>query len=312
MTDSRRTQEAIGCLTPIARDSQGPTVARLLSALLLALNLSPCWAALSPESAAKNQPVAPFRIVGDLYYVGASDVAAYLVVTPKGMILLDGGFAETAPMIEKNIATLGFKLMDVKILLNGHAHPDHAGGLAALKHDSGAAFYAMDKEVIPLEHNGQGTFYKGDRKLFDSIQVDRVLHDGDQVSLGGVTLTAHLTAGHTPGCTTWTMHLMDVGKPHDVVILCQLTLPGDLMGKDEDYPGIAADFTHSFVLLKTLPCDVFLSEHGSVFDLQGKVKRIQAGAGDPFIDPAGYQHYLAQAEQDFEQELTTEQKAAAH
>src|SRR5580698_250903 len=132
---------------------------RPLITLLCTLWLASAQAALSPESAAKNQPVAPFRIIGNLYYVGASDVAAYLVVTPKGMILLDGGFAETAPMIEKNIATLGFKLTDVKILLNGHAHPDHAGGLAALKQDSGAAFYAMDKEVQPLEHNGQGTFY---------------------------------------------------------------------------------------------------------------------------------------------------------
>src|SRR5215472_7003064 len=138
------------------------TTMRCCALLLLALWLSP-GLALSPESQAKNQPVAPFHIAGPLYYVGASDVASYLVVTPQGMILLDGGFAETAPMIEQNIATLGFKLRDVKILLNGHAHPDHAGGLAQLKRDSGAAFYAMDKEVQPLEHEGQGTFYRGDR-----------------------------------------------------------------------------------------------------------------------------------------------------
>ena len=286
---------------------------RLLTALALSCLTTPCLATLSPESAAKNQPVVPFRIVGDLYYVGASDVASYLVVTPQGMILLDGGFAETVPQIEKNIATLGFKLTDVKILLNGHAHPDHAGGLAQLKRDSGAKLYAMDREVDPLEHEGRGTFYRGDRKLFESIPVDRVLHDGDTVSLGGMTLTAHLTAGHTPGCTTWSMHLVDHGRPHDVVVLCQLTLPGEptLVG-DPDYPGIPADFARSFALLKTLPCDVFLSEHGSVFNLIGKVKRLQAGDADAFVDPAGYKRCLAQAEHDFETKLAAERKAAAH
>ncbi len=282
---------------------------RLLTALLCALCLSSAQA-LSPESAAKNQPVTPFRIVGNLYYVGASDVAAYLVVTPKGMILLDGGFAETAPMIEKNIATLGFKLTDLKILLNGHAHPDHAGGLAMIKRDSGAAFYAMDKEVQPLEHNGQGTFYRGDRKLFDSITVDHVLHDGEQVSLGGTDLTAHLTAGHTPGCTTWSTRLMDSGKPYDVVVLCQISLPGNpTLIDDPNYPDIPTDFTRTFSLLKSLPCDVFLSEHGSVFDLQGKIKRLQQPGANPFVDPEGYKHYVAQAEQDFQKELAAEQRA---
>ena|SRR5690242_17071051 len=286
---------------------------RLLPLLLLTSWLSPCGATLSPESAAKNQPVAPFRIAGDLYYVGASDVASYLVVTPKGMILLDGGFAETAPQIEQNIATLGFKLSDVKILLNGHAHPDHAGGLAQLKRDSGAAFYAMDKEVQPLEHEGQGTFYRGDRKLFESIKVDRILHDGDTVSLGGVTLTAHRTAGHTPGCTSWSLKVMDGATPRDALILCQLSLPGNptLVG-DANYPEIPADFDRTFTLLKTLPCELFLSEHGSVFDLPGKLKRSQAGEADPFVDSAGCKRYLAQAEQDFRTELAAEQKTATH
>jgi metallo-beta-lactamase class B len=281
-----------------------------LPLLLLALWLAPALAQLSPESAAKNQPVPPFRIAGDLYYVGASDVASYLVVTPAGMILLDGGYAETAPQIERNIATLGFKLTDVKILLNGHAHPDHAGGLAQLKRDSGAAFYAMDKEVQPLEHEGQGTFYRGDRKLYESIQVDRVLHDGDSVSLGGVALTAHRTAGHTPGCTSWSLRVMDGDTPRDALILCQLSLPGNptLVG-DPNYPEIPADFEKSFALLKTLPCEVFLSEHGSVFDLQGKRMRLREGT-DPFVDPEGCKRYLAEAEQAFRTELAAEQKSA--
>jgi metallo-beta-lactamase class B len=271
------------------------------------------WAsawALSPESIAKNQPVAPFHIAGNVYYVGASDVTSYLIVTPKGSILLDGGFAETAPMIERNIAALGFKLGDVKVLLNGHAHPDHAGGLAQLKRDSGAEFDAMAAEVTPLEHNGQGTFYQGDRLLFDSIKVDRVLHDGDTVALGGTVLTAHLTAGHTPGCTTWTTTVQEAGKPLAVVFSCQMTLPDKLLGNPL-YPGAAGDFSRSFAVLKALPCDVFLAEHGSVYGLQDKLARLRARPGaNPFIDPAGYQAWLKQAERDFSAQLAAERKAA--
>lgn len=270
--------------------------------------------ALSPESAAKNQPLAPFRIVGDVYYVGASDVTSYLIVTPQGMVLLDGGFAETAPMIEANIAALGFKLKDVKVLLNGHAHPDHAGGLARLKADSGAEFEAMAQEVQPLEHAGQGTFYRGDRHLFDSIHVDRVLHDGDTVSFGQVTLTAHLTAGHTPGCTTWTTTVMDGGKPYAVVFACQMTLPDQITGNPL-YPDDAADFTRSFQVLAALPCDVFLAEHGTSFGLLEKVARLRAakpGAANPFVDPQGYQDFVRQSRQAFEAQLATERAAGSH
>jgi metallo-beta-lactamase class B len=245
-----------------------------------------------------------------VYYVGASDVTSYLIITSQGMILLDGGFAETAPMIEKNIAALGFKLTDVKILLNGHAHPDHAGGLAKLKADSGAKFEAMAQEVQPLENAGQGTFYRGDRHLFDSVKVDRVLHDGDTVSLGQVTLTAHLTAGHTPGCTSWSMQVMDGGKPHAALFICQLSLPDKLLGNPL-YPDAAKDYAHSFQVLQALPCDVFLAEHGSSFDLQDKYARLQAHPeADPFMDPAGCKAYLDQSRQVFEAQLRAEQAAA--
>lgn len=287
------------------------------SAATLCLALLAClWLtaadALSPESAAKNQPQAPFRIAGDIYYVGASDVTSYLITTPQGLILLDGGFAETAPMIEKNIAALGFRLGDVKILLNGHAHPDHAGGLAQLKRDSGAEFEAMDAEVQPLEHEGQGTFYRGDRHLFDSIKVDRVLHDGDTVSLGGVTLTAHLTPGHTPGCTSWSMPVTEEGRPLSALFICQLTLPDKLLGNPL-YPDAAKDFARSFQRLEALPCEVFLAEHGSAFDLKGKYARLQARPPtDPFVDPAGCKAYLEQSRQDFETQLAREQAAAGH
>ena len=282
-----------------------------LSLLLIACLWLPKANALSPESAAKNQPQAPFRIAGDIYYVGASDVTSYLITTPQGLILLDGGFAETAPMIEKDIAALGFKLSDVKVLLNGHAHPDHAGGLAKLKADTGAEFEAMAEEVQPLENAGQGTFYRGDRHLFDSIKVDRVLHDGDTVNLGGVILTAHLTPGHTPGCTSWSMQVTEAGKPYSALFICQLTLPDKLLGNPL-YPDAAKDYARSFAVLQALPCQVLLAEHGSAFDLLGKYARLQAHPGtDPFVDAAGCKAYLEQSRQAFEAQLKSEQ-APAH
>jgi metallo-beta-lactamase class B len=266
--------------------------------------------ALSPASAAKNQPQTPFRMAGDIYYVGASDVTSYLISTPEGLILLDGGFAQTAPMIEKNIVALGFKLSDVKILLNGHAHPDHAGGLAQLKRDTGAKFEAMRQEVQPLEDAGRGTFYRGDKPLYDSIHVDRVLDDGDTVTLGGVTLTAHLTAGHTPGCTTWTTQVTEGGKSYSAMFICQLSLPDKLLGNPL-YPDAAKDYARSFQVLEGLPCEVFLAEHGSAYDLLGKYARSQVHPEtDPFIDPAGCKAYLDQSRQAFETQLASEQAAA--
>lgn len=282
-----------------------------LLALLLVL-ASPAWAALTAEQALKNQPVTPFRIIGHVYYVGASDVASYLIATPAGLILLDGGFRETVPQIESNIARLGFRLSDVKVLINGHAHPDHAGGLAALKHDTGAKFYAMEREVKPLEHNGQGTFYRGDRRLFDSIRVDRILHDRDTVSLGGLTLTAHLTAGHTPGCTTWTMKAREGGNSYHVVFMCQLALlDGQPLVRNPIYPRIARDYEHTFAVLGSMRCDVFLGEHGSMFELKEKLQRLAAHpAKNPFIDPAGCRRFVAQSRHEFEAALQQQAGAA--
>ena len=265
--------------------------------------------ALSPESEAKNQPVTPFKIIDNIYYVGASDVTSYLITTSQGMILVDGGFAETAPQIEKNIATLGFKLSDVKIILNGHAHPDHAGGLATLKRDSGAKFEAMSEEIQPLEHEGQGTFYRGNRKLFESINVDRALHDGDTVQLGDTKLVAHLTAGHTPGCTTWTTNAHDGRRSLAVVFACQVTLPDMPLVKNDLYPSIADDFAHTFATLASLPCDVFLAEHGSAYDLQGKIATLNSGAAkNPFINAKGYRDFVSASKADFQKALTAQRK----
>ncbi|HXX18740.1 MAG TPA: subclass B3 metallo-beta-lactamase [Candidatus Acidoferrum sp.] len=258
------------------------------------------------QSRAMNQPVAPFHIIGNIYYVGASDITSYLIVTPAGDILLDGGFVETAPQIERNIQTLGFKLADVKILLNSHAHLDHAGGISELRRLTGAQFVAMDGDVPALT---AGTAYP-------AAAPDRVIHDGDTVTLGGVTLTAHLTPGHTRGCTTWTMTTEDGGKMYNVVFVGSATvLPQykliDRPGAPATYPGIEADYEKTFRVLKSLPCDVFLAAHGSMYSLAQKREAMSKNpARNPFIDPVGYQAYIARAEGVFQTELQKERAQA--
>jgi metallo-beta-lactamase class B len=281
---------------------------KLLKSLVIACQLSVlplvANAELSPESAAKNLPVPPLRIVGNVYYVGASDVASYLVESSAGLVLIDAGFAETAPQIEGNIRALGFKLGDVKILLIGHAHPDHVGGLAALQRDTGARVAAMDAEVLPLENNGRGTFYRGDRRLFESVKVDRILHDRDRVELGGVVLVAHHTAGHTPGCTTWTLKTSDRGRAHNVVFFCQLTSPeGEALTKNPDYPHAVTDFKRTFGALRRLPCDVPLAEHGTAFHLTDKLRGRADDHANPFIDPAGCRELIDAASKEFDEHV---------
>ncbi|HKS80273.1 MAG TPA: subclass B3 metallo-beta-lactamase [Candidatus Acidoferrales bacterium] len=274
----------------------------LLAAAALLLLPMAAHAQADPDARSWNQPVAPFHLIGNIYYVGASDVTSFLIVTPAGDILLDGGFAETAPQIEANIRKLGFKLSDVKFILNSHAHYDHAGGLAELKRRTGAKLIAMSGDAPVLESGGRKDFYFGSRLRFPAVEPDRVIHDGDTVSLGGVEMTAHLTAGHTRGDTTWTMTTEDVCKTFHVVFVGSVSvLPGYRLTKPESYPGIASDYERSFRILKSLPCDVFLGPHGSFFDLTKKREALAKGARpNPFIDPAGYQAYVARAEHEFE------------
>jgi metallo-beta-lactamase class B len=263
-----------------------------------------------PQSRAMNDPVPPFRIAGNLYYVGAKEVSSFLITTPQGHILLDGGFRETAPQIEQNMAQFGFKLADVKILLNSHAHFDHAGGLAELKHKSGAKFIGNAGDADLLKGGGHGDFRFGDTLLFPPIQPDQIIRDGESVHLGDQVMTAHSTPGHTKGNTTWTTKVRDGEKFYNVVFIgSQSALDYKFVGQ-ESYPGIRVDFEKSFAVLKSLPCDIFLGSHGSFFHFLQKRERLLHGETNAFVDPDGYKRYLMESEKDFQDKLQLQRKAA--
>ncbi|HTB20399.1 MAG TPA: subclass B3 metallo-beta-lactamase [Bryobacteraceae bacterium] len=251
----------------------------------------------SPQQRAEwNQPVKPFRIIGNIYYVGAANVSSFFIKTADGAILLDGGLPETAPLIEKNIASLGFSIADVKFLLNSHAHYDHCGGLAELKKLSNARMIASERDRSVLV-SGQGQFGS-----FPPVTVDRVIADRQTVQLGGITLTAHLTPGHTKGCTTWTMPVSDGGKTLQVVFYCSTSVVDKLVN-NSGYPGIVSDYMRSFAELHKLPCDVFLAPHAGFFRLDEKRKQLEAGKLDAFIDPTEMQKFVKESEQDFRKQL---------
>jgi metallo-beta-lactamase class B len=265
-----------------------------------------------PTSRGWNQPVPPFQIIGNLYYVGAIEIGSFLITTRQGHILLDGGFVETAPQIERNIAQLGFKLEDVKILLNSHAHFDHAGGLAELKQKTGARFIASARDAELLRNGGHGDFRFGDTLKFPPVAVDQIIGDGQSIELGDQKLTAWMTPGHTKGNTTWTTRISDGSKSYDVVFAGSPTaLDYQFVGK-ESYPGIASDFEKTFAILKKLPCDIFLSDHGSFFSFEQKRERLARGEKpNPFIDPEGYKRFVIQYEKEFHDKLEAQKKAAA-
>jgi metallo-beta-lactamase class B len=279
----------------------------------IAISLLTPLARASPDW---RTPLTPFRIADNLYYVGSRDLASYLVVTPAGDILIDSNLTSSPPLIRRSVEQLGFKFRDIKILLISHAHSDHAGGSATIKRLTGAKYMVMDGDVSIVESGGAKDFaYPGDR--YPAAKVDRVLHDGDEVRLGGVVLVAHKTPGHTRGCTTWTMRAVSAGELRDVVIVGSWNVnPGyrllDRPGRRASYPGIADDYRRMFAVLKGLPCDIFLGAHGEYFNMLNKLPRAQAGAGEAaWIDPEGYRAAVARHESAFEAELKRQQDAAA-
>ena len=256
-------------------------------------------------------PLSPFQIADDLYYVGSRDLAAYLITTSAGNILINANLVSSPSLIRASVVKLGFSWKATKILLNGQAHPDHVGGAAEVLRETRARDMVMDGDADVVSSGGLKDFAFGTDGIetFPPAHVDRVLHDGDTVVLGSVTLTAHLTGGHTRGCTTWTFrtHISSdpAGRLRDVVIvggwrsLSQYRL-FDAPGRPASYPGIKEDFYKTFATLRKLPCDIFLGAHGIYFDLLPKLKRMPTEGEAAFIDPKGYAEAVNEAQADFD------------
>jgi len=282
-----------------------------------------------PDPLEWHEAYPPFHIAGPLYYVGTKDLAVYLIATPKGAILINSTLEDNVPKIQASVEQLGFKFGDIKILLISHAHWDHCAGSARIKSLTGASYMVMEGDVSVVESGGRTDFEYGDvpATWFPATKVERVLHDGDTVELGGVTLVARLTPGHTRGCTTWTIELSDGGRVLDAVIVGSPNVNEDFdLVNEPDYPQIAADYQRGFDVLKSLPCDLFLGAHGSYFGMieklesahrnsgeRGPVRRRlgEGGAANSFIDPDGYKKYVVDREQAFLADLAKQKEAAA-
>ena len=250
-----------------------------------------------------------FKIVGNVYYVGSRGLASYLITTPEGHILINSNLESSVPQIRESVEKLGFHFSDVKILLISHAHWDHDAGSAAIKKLTGAQYMVMEGDVPVVESGGKADFQYPDGH-YPPAKVDRILHDSDEVKLGGVVLTAHLTPGHTKGCTTWTLTANDAGKSYNVVIVGSPNVnPGYKLVSNARYPEIATDYEKMFRVLRQLPCDIFLGAHGGYYNMEAKFTQLKKGGANPFVDPEGYKSYVAEREQAFRSELAKQTAA---
>lgn len=266
----------------------------------------------------RSIPDTPFKVAGNLYYVGSTGVTAFLLTGPEGHVLIDGGYPENGPLIVGSIARLGFDIRDVKVLLNTHAHSDHAGGLRHLQEASGAKLWVSDGDADVMASGSNGA----DRALgplrfvaflfggFPAPRIDHRFRDGDTIRVGPLALTAHVTAGHTRGCTSWAFPVRDGTRELLAVDICSLTLfPFVSLVEPEAYPGIRSDFERSFRTLRSLPADIFLASHSGMFSMRRKLaERSKAGdPADPFIDRAGYLNFIDRAEKKFRKALADQQ-----
>lgn len=278
----------------------------LISALLALAAPGP----MTAEEARWNAPAAPFQIAGNLYYVGTADLASYLIVDPEGMILLDGGLEASAPLILDNIRALGFDPKRIRYLLNSQAHYDHAGGLAALKEETGAELLASAADAELLERGGSGDFQWGDRFTYPPVEVDARLRDGADVKLGAIRMTAHVTPGHTRGCTSWTLPVRVDGRTRNALFVCGASAPGYRLVGNSAYPWIMDDFRRSFAIWRALPCELFLGAHASYFGMADKRVRMAPERPNPFVDPKGCRAFLAKAERAIEAQAVAQAKKA--
>lgn len=281
----------------------------ILFSILLLLG---CNLAFAQDTSSWTEPFPPHRIAGNLYYVGSRDLASYLITTPQGHVLINSSLEESVPLIRASVEKLGFKFTDIRILLISHAHSDHCAGSAEIVKQTGAKYWVMEQDADAVENGGakKARVGKGDYTQFPAAKVDRRLKDGEEVKLGDAVLVGHLTPGHTPGCTTWTMQVMDNGKPLNAVIIGSPNVnPGYVLVGNKNYPAIATDYEKTFRVLKALPVDLFLGAHGGYYGMEAKHSRLGAGDMNPFIDPAGYLRYVEDREGAFLAEWEKQKKA---
>ena len=282
----------------------------LRATVVIALSLGSALVCQAQSPAAWTDTIAPFRVIDNVYYVGSAGLTAWLITTPKGHILLDVGLPQNAAMVERNIRRLGFRLRDVKIILNSHAHFDHSGGIAALKRSTGARLFASAGDREALE---RGVYIGSEDHTefnFPPVHVDSLIADTGTVTLGGVTLTANITPGHTAGCTSWTLPVMSDGARHTAVFFCSASVAFNRLAPKAQYPGIVDDYRRSFARFRTIDADVFFAAHSELFDLRGKRARIAAGGENPFIDAGALQRTVAEFEADFDKELARQRAAS--
>jgi metallo-beta-lactamase class B len=246
-----------------------------------------------------NKPATPHKVVGNVYFVGTTELASFLITTPGGHILLDPGFDETVPLIKNAMRMLGFKYEDIRLLLTSQAHFDHAAGLAKIKRETGARLAAMAGDVALLERGGREDFAFGNERMFPPVKVDRMLNEGDSVELGGVKLLARHTPGHTKGATTFITVVAEAGRAHQVVFVTSTTVnAGTSLVDNSDYPEIVADWQLTYAILESLSPDVWLAAHSAVFDMQGKLSRL-GHKDNPYVDRQGYRRHIASSRQRF-------------
>jgi len=284
-------------------------MSRTLRAVVVVLALAAASAAAAGVQQDDNKPTAPFRIAGNLYYVGSSGISSYLITTPAGHVVIDAGYESTVPIIEANIRTLGFKVEEVRILLNTQAHYDHAAGFAALKKDTGAQLMVSGPDADVIERGGVRDFSFGDKYPFPPAKVDRRLKDGDTVTLGKLTLHAHVTPGHTKGCTTWSFEVTENNRALQVVEMCGLTvLDTTRLVGNAGYPEIVGDYERTFTALRKIPVDIFIGAHPAYYNGDEKAAKLKANPSgpNPFIDPDGYRRYIDTGERNFRERLAKE------
>lgn len=254
-------------------------------------------------------PVEPFRLIGNIYYVGTEGIAVYIIQSSQGLILMDTAMPQSTGDIKASMAKLGFKVADIKLILNTHAHLDHTGGFAEMKKDSGAQLVAGTKDKPLLE----GGYYPGDEKnqdlMFPAVQVDRTVNEGDKVTLGDTTLIAHATPGHSPGCTSWEMSVKDGSQDRSVLFFCSGTVALNKLVGSPTHPGIVDDYRATYAKAKAMKVDVLLGPHPEVYGMDAKRAQMKDGAPNPFVKPDELATYIASLEKDFDTQLAKQQAA---